>query len=259
MWYGGAEHMADTLSSITVVLCRPQEAGNVGSVCRAMKTMGITSLRIVEPAPTDMHQARVRAVHAVDVLDSSTRFSSVADAVRGCSLVAGVTRREGRWRKQLRLTPEELANRLAEHPGTPAAVVFGNEESGLSDHELEPCHLAVSIPSSPLFPSLNLSHAVQIVTYAMFKRLGNLEATRFAPAGAERVRGVADALMASLRESGYFSQGFEAEMRLLYEDILARAALSEAEAVRVERCFDIQRELIARLRKLDASETSPGD
>src|SRR4030042_482289 len=103
--------------------------------------------------------ARVLAVHALDVLDASERFDSVPDAVRGHELVAGVTRRLGRWRKQHCVTPEELADRVASQAGSRVALVFGNEESGLSDTELESCNLAVSIPSSPLFPSTRSSRA----------------------------------------------------------------------------------------------------
>jgi len=244
--------MDDTLATTTVVLCRPQDAGNIGSACRAMKTMGITRMALVGPLPRDMHPARVLAVHALDVLEAATRHTSVIEAVRDHSLVAGVTRRQGRWRKQAMVSPEELADHVAAHSGRPVALVFGNEESGLSDEELEPCHLAVSIPSSPLFPSLNLSHAVQIVAYALFRRLKEAETARFAPVAVERIESVTDTLMASLREAGLFSQGFEEEMRRLYRDILARAALSEAEAQRVERSFAIQRALVVELRKRKA-------
>lgn len=240
--------MDEGLSSITVVLARPQEPGNIGSACRAMKTMGITRLRIVDPAPEDLTLARVLAVHAVDVLDAAERCRTVAEAVAGYAIVAGVTRREGKWRKQLRLGPEELAEHLAARPGVTAALVFGNEESGLSDEELEPCSLAVSIPSSPLFPSLNLSHAVQIVAYALFRRLGSPPRSRYAPAPPGRVEAATDSIMDSLREAGLFRLGFEAEMRSLYRDVLARAVLSDEESRRVERCFAIQRALIAEIR-----------
>lgn len=223
-----------------------------------MKTMGITRLRIVEPAPKDLEMARILAVHAVDVLDAAERFRTVAEAVAGNAIVAGVTRREGKWRKQLRLEPEELALHLAGRPGATAALVFGNEESGLSDEELEPCSLAVSIPSSPLFPSLNLSHAVQIVAYALFRRLGELPPARYAPAPEGRVEGATDSIMDSLREAGLFRLGFEEEMRSLYRDILSRAVLSDEESRRVERCFGIQRALISEIRSARAPRRGCG-
>jgi tRNA/rRNA methyltransferase len=253
--YGGAPDgtkMGDELSATTIVLCRPQDPGNIGSVCRAMKTMGITRLALVGPLPADMRASRVLAVHAADVLDAASRHETLEEALRGHDLVAGVTRREGRWRKQVRLTPEELAERVSSLAGRRVALVFGNEESGLSDEEMKPCHLAVWIPSSPLFPSLNLSHAVQVVAYALHRRLSGVGDSRYSPVGAERIESVTDGLMASLREAGIFSQGFEAEMRLLYRDILARAALSASEADRVERSFAIQRALIVDLRRRGA-------
>ena len=159
------------LNDVIIVLSRPAEPGNVGAVCRAMKNMGLSRLRLAAPelegAPEALSEAgfgyggklaviEARAVHAVDLWEKSETFDSLEAAVKDCSLVIGTTRRRGRRRKQVTMTPVETAAFLKDHPG-PAALVFGNERTGLEDDELELCNLASHIPADEAFPSLNLS------------------------------------------------------------------------------------------------------
>ncbi|MDR2078294.1 MAG: RNA methyltransferase, partial [Treponema sp.] len=132
------------LSDLVIILCRPSEPGNVGAVCRAMKNMGLTRLRLVapmfckgpvsgKPSRTDA-VLRARAVHAEQVWDDAETFDTLAAAVADLSLVIGTTRRRGRHRKAITQTPEECAAFLQSHPG-PAALVFGNERTGLEAEE----------------------------------------------------------------------------------------------------------------------------
>ncbi|MCX7655559.1 MAG: RNA methyltransferase [Treponemataceae bacterium] len=154
---------------VVIILCRPEESGNVGAVCRAMKNMGFFSLRIVAPeAPLEEEKIQTRAVHAFDVYQRARFFNSLAEAIKDIPLVIGTTRRRGKKRKDISVSPEELAAYLYKHRG-PAALVFGNERTGLNQEEIALCTLASHIPSSELFPSLNLSHAVQVYTYELFK------------------------------------------------------------------------------------------
>jgi tRNA/rRNA methyltransferase/tRNA (cytidine32/uridine32-2'-O)-methyltransferase len=136
-----------------------------------MKNMGLSRLRLVSPEkPLDDEQIRVRAVHGEDIWDSARFFPSLEEALADCSFIIGTTRRRGRHRKALTLTPEETAACLCTRPG-PAALVFGNERTGLDRRELALCNMASHIPSNEAFPSLNLSHAVQIYAYALFRTL----------------------------------------------------------------------------------------
>jgi tRNA/rRNA methyltransferase/tRNA (cytidine32/uridine32-2'-O)-methyltransferase len=162
------------LPDIVIILCRAAEPGNVGAVCRAMKNMGLSRLRIAGTARESLDEGaiRARAVHAADIWEGAVFFDTLAAAAADCSLLAGTTRRRGRRRKQVSLAPRELAAWFREKPG-PAALVFGNERTGLEDDELDLCHIASHIPVSGGFPSLNLSHAVQIYAYELFLALGN--------------------------------------------------------------------------------------
>ncbi|MDR2185808.1 MAG: RNA methyltransferase [Treponema sp.] len=162
------------LKDIIIVLVRPAEPGNVGAVCRAMKNMGLSRLRIAGTVRKSLDEGaiRARAVHAADIWEGAAFFDTLAGAAAGCSLLAGTTRRRGRRRKQASMAPRQLAAWFREKPG-PAALVFGNERTGLEEDELDLCSIASHIPVSGAFPSLNLSHAVQIYAYELFLALEN--------------------------------------------------------------------------------------
>ncbi|MBN2552022.1 MAG: TrmJ/YjtD family RNA methyltransferase [Spirochaetales bacterium] len=227
-----------TPADIRIVLVRPKEDRNIGSVCRAMKTMGFAALRIVGRQTIDRREAAATAVHAVDVLDGAVRCRSLAQAVEDSVLVAGVSRRRGKWRKYFALTPEQLAERVAAVESGTCTLVFGNEASGLNIKELSHCHLAVRIPSSPLFPSLNLSHAVQIVTYQLFRRLNEMQETdTFHPISGDGLDALVSLMIASLSNIGFFTQGDPQEMAVFLRDVLARATLEQREAERLARIF----------------------
>jgi tRNA/rRNA methyltransferase len=235
-----------TARDIRIVLVRPKEDRNIGSVCRAMKTMGFGALYIVGQRKIDRSEAAITAVHAVDVLEQAIHCETLGEAVRDTTLAAGVSRRRGKWRKYFALSPEELAERINSIGEGSCALVFGNEASGLNARDLAECHLAVRIPSSPQFPSLNLSHAVQIITYQLYRRLGEPRETgRFLPISADTLEKLISLMIASLTNIGFFTQGEPGEMSIFLRDIFARAALEQREADRLAGIFDKISGLIA--------------
>ena len=231
---------------VRVVLVNPKDSKNVGSVCRAMKTMGLTSLYIVGKADLDLNQAAALAIHAEDVLRGVVRCHNLKEAVEEASLVAGITRRRGKRRKYFSISPEELANKVAGQGGGLSALVFGNEISGLNDQDLSLCHLSVAISSSPLFPSLNLSHAVQIIAYQVFKALSAPSAVRYTPLSGRRLDSLMSVILTSLKNIGFFSKAGQEDMGIFLRDIIARAGLSGEEANRLETVFRKISGLIAK-------------
>jgi TrmH family RNA methyltransferase len=230
--------MMTALDRIRVVLVRPQEPRNVGQVCRAMKTMGLKQLYLVKAESIDRSEAAVTALHARDVLQQAVACMELKEALQGAVLAAGVSRRRGRWRKYFALDPEQLVERLAGTRG-PCALVFGAEADGLTDQELACCHLAVRIPSSPAFPSLNLSHAVQILAYLLYRRLGSPGDVhpRFQPVAAAELDRLVRRIVDCLAGLGFFRKGDPLEMGVFWRDLLARAGLETREAERLERIF----------------------
>jgi len=237
------------LSDVIIVLSRPAEAGNVGAVCRAMKNMGLSRLRLVAPEFTDepLTEAgfsyggneaviRARAVHAADIWETAELFDSLTAAVKDCALVIGTTHRRGRRRKQT-MTPAETAAFLKEHPG-PAALVFGNERAGLDREEIERCNFASHIPVDELFPSLNLSHAVMVYAYELFKTLTPLEAAvkgQWVPLDQQAIHAQVRELTDNLKTLGFYKQAGREEQEHFFQDIFSRAALSKKEAAYLSR------------------------
>ncbi len=160
------------LKNISVVLVEPLYGGNIGSACRAMANTGVKDLRLVAPQDPDMDEARKMACHAGTILAESRTFATLDEAVGDCGLVVGTTGRAGLYRQHAR-SPRECAPLIREAGGQGrVALVFGREDSGLSNAELAVCNRLIQIPASTEYPSLNLSQAVLICCYELFLDAG---------------------------------------------------------------------------------------
>lgn len=152
---------------IRIVLVEPSHPGNIGAAARAMKTMCLDTLVLVNPARYPHPDARARASGALDVLDNAGVVGSLDEALQGCALVAGTSAR----RRELSppaLTPRECAARLLQAPmDTDVALLFGRERTGLTNEEVARCHFLIHIPANPAYSSLNLAAAVQVVAYEL--------------------------------------------------------------------------------------------
>jgi len=221
-----------------------------------MKSMGITSLGIVPEELLDPTQARTLAHNATDVLEHAMIYSSLADAVTDAVLVAGTTRRRGRNRKYFSVFPEQLGERIASLGAGTVAVLFGNEETGLTDEELSLCHLAVNIPAAAELPSLNLSHAVQIVCYEIFRARSVGHFTPFAPVSVAELDALVSIITRSLKRIGFFHLVGPEQMAVFFKDILGRAGLSVNEAKRLGVTFRKIAGLITK-RGIDPESSPP--
>lgn len=230
--------MAKHLDRFRIVLVEPQDSGNVGSVCRAMKTMGFSKLRIVGRQRDDFDENRVRtlSLHARDLFEEAEFFDNLAVALEDVSLAAGITRRTGKFRKYVSIPPEQLAGHLASSGEGTVALVFGRESDGLTDQELDCCNLAVRIPSSELFPSLNLSHAVQVITYTLF-RAYQAPSAAYEAATQHEILDVERTITQSFESIGFFKQDEKEEVGRFFRDIFSRALLSGKEAARLKKMF----------------------
>jgi tRNA/rRNA methyltransferase len=157
------------LDNIRIVLVEPLYGGNIGSVCRAMNNNNITDLAIVNPRPeTDWDEARKLACNRPEQLEARKTFSTLAEAVADCTLVAGTSARTGFYRDTSHTAREFAPIGLESATHQKMALVFGREDKGLFNEELALCTHLIQIPSSTLYTSLNLSHAVAIVCYELF-------------------------------------------------------------------------------------------
>ncbi|MDH3901321.1 MAG: TrmJ/YjtD family RNA methyltransferase, partial [Gammaproteobacteria bacterium] len=147
------------LSTTRIVLLNTSHPGNIGATARAMKTMGLDALWLVNPKQFPHAEATARASGADDVLARATVCTHLQEALEDCNLVVGASARPRSIPCPL-LTPRECA-RLVDEPGDKSrvAVLFGCEQSGLSNAEMDRCHYLVQIPSNPDYSSLNLAAA----------------------------------------------------------------------------------------------------
>ncbi len=156
------------LSNIRIVLIGTTHPGNIGAVARAMKNMCLSQLVLVNPKIYPSAEATARASGADDLLTAARVCETLDQALEGCRLVAGASARlrSVGWPQ---LNPRECAAGLLEEAGKgEVALLFGRESSGLSNAELDRCNYLVHIPANPEYSSLNLSQAVQILSYELY-------------------------------------------------------------------------------------------
>lgn len=164
--------MSDFLTRVRVVLCRPSHPGNIGAAARAMKTMGVTDLRLVQPERFPAPEAQWLATHAEDVLASARVVPSLAEALSGCVAAFALSARPREWSPQVCSARAAAAIALERAAAGEVAFVFGPESAGLTNDELFACQFLVHIPTDREFRSLNLAQAVQVVCYELLVATG---------------------------------------------------------------------------------------
>jgi tRNA/rRNA methyltransferase/tRNA (cytidine32/uridine32-2'-O)-methyltransferase len=161
------------LSNFKVVLVETSHPGNIGGVARAMKNMKMSGLRLVSPKIFPSADATSRASGADDILSSAVIYDTLEEAVADCQVVLGASARD-RTISWPELTARECAEKFVvkAEPQEKIAIVFGRENSGLKNHELDLCHFLLRIPCNEEYSSLNLAAAVQVVSYELFVASG---------------------------------------------------------------------------------------
>jgi tRNA (cytidine32/uridine32-2'-O)-methyltransferase len=152
-------------ANIKIVLVNTAHPGNIGGAARAMKNMGLAELCLVDPREYPAPRAVWRSAGARDILQNATVVDTVDEAIADCSLVVGTSARERRIPWPL-VNPRECGERVwAEGEHHKVALLFGREDRGLTNDELQKCNYHVHIPSNPEYSSLNLATAVQVLAY----------------------------------------------------------------------------------------------
>jgi len=164
-----------TFERLRFVLVETSHPGNVGSVARAMKTMGFSSLYLVNPRFPDVlthPEAIALASGAQDVLENAVIVSSIQEALLGCELAAAVSARLREFSPPI-VDPRDFAKMVSPPETGFAALVLGNERTGLPNEIVEKCNYLVNIPANPDYSSLNIAQAVQVLAYEC--RYGSME------------------------------------------------------------------------------------
>lgn len=215
---------------IAIVLVEPQNPGNIGMVCRAMKNFGLRDLRLVNPCQVLHPEAQKFAVSAKELLGSARVFGSLRDAVADTELTIATTRRHGKYRQEI-LTPEAAALRLKGHlSANRAAIVFGREDSGLTTDEVALCRWHATIPTGDEYGSLNLAQAVLIFCYELFTGLMGADFTQGRTlATAEETEAMYGELEGVLLKIGFLNPQNPAHIMRSLRRMFARAELDSRE------------------------------
>lgn len=223
------------LDAFCVVLVEPRLAVNIGTVVRAMKNMGLTRLRLVNPEPDmDMERTQIAAHRSTDIVDEIEYFETLEDALADCHRSVGLTAR-ARKREWIVSTPRERSTELLQRAasGQNVALVFGRERSGLSNEELSLCDEFLTIPTRADYSSLNLAQAVTLCSYELFMASDQAQPIVSAPRELAPIQ-LRERLLAQIRHTltaiGFFKSN--ANMGVLHSmsQIFARAELDPREA-----------------------------
>ncbi len=246
----------DFLKNIRVVLARPNHPGNIGSAARAMKTMGLSRLYLVEPKVFPSDEANTLASGAVDLLERATVVSSLAEALADVTVACALTSRRRELTTPLstpRQTTPELIARARD--GEQVALVFGNETFGLSIEEVEQCNRLVTIPGNPDYFSLNLAMAVQVMTYELFSHTG-VDVEYLRADGETATQGEVDGMCGHLEQAmgeiGYFERRNGERLMRRMRTMFHRAGLLREE-------IDILRGFYKQVQRVAGKASGHGD
>ena len=159
----------EALKHIRLVLVDPKQPGNIGSVARAMKNMGLSRLYLVNPADHTCGEARALAHGSGDILYGATVVNSLEEALAGTHFVVGTSHRVRRGFNTLHSPTEAAQQLVALDQDREGAIVFGREQNGFTNDELHLCQMISRVPSAVAYPSLNLAQATLIYGYELFQ------------------------------------------------------------------------------------------
>ncbi len=243
------------MTSLTfrILLVEPLFSGNVGSVARVMKNFGFHELVLMNPCELD-EKARWMSVHAHEIIENARIEFSLKDALAGSNIIVGMTGLPGKTdNKHMRLpaiSPRKLKDKLTGKSGI-VTLIFGREDHGLNNEELECCDIIVTIPTSEEYASMNLSHAVGVVLY----ELSDIESgdTYFAHhSDIELLYGHLDDVLTEIEYKEYKI----GKTQLMLHRILGRAELTGRE---VQTLRGLLRRIQWKMNKLRGEDGESGD
>ncbi len=250
------EKLADALSRVRLVIVEPTYDGNLGKVARAMRNFGLGRLVLVggNADPGSEESRWYARAEGEPVLDAARRADTLDEALAGCRMVIGTTRRTGRKRGSP-ADPDTVFEETAPwRSGWETAIVFGREAHGLSTEEIDRCQRLISIPTDDACPSMNLSHAVAVTAYALATaaRRDRGDAPRpiaHEPAPAEDVEAMFSHARRVWTRIGYLHHQNPDAILRRWRQILGRALLTEYD-VRVIRALVHQVDWVAGVARL---------
>lgn len=227
---------APDLSHLSIVLVEPEEPGNIGSVARAMRTMGLSRLILVNPVSFDVPEARKMAHGSQDLVLGAKVCPTLQEALADTALVVGTTH-ERREDRPLIYPPAESARRLVDLPaGQKGAIVFGRESRGLTNEELRLCNLISRVPAVTRHPSLNLAQAVLVYVYELSQASrGGSMGPRLDLATFEEMEGLYSHIQQALDHLGFVSRNAPCTFLRSVRRVFGRVQFERRDAATVHK------------------------
>lgn len=220
------------LANIRIVLVETSHPGNIGAIARAMKNMGLFRLYLVKPNIFPSADATARASGADDVLVSAVICNTLTEAVADCEVVMGASARDRTIGWPTLVAQQCAEQALKDAKTNQVALVFGRENSGLTNAELDCCQYLIRIPCNKDFSSLNLAAAVQIVAYELFSRASQqpIEETAAEPlATSAQIEGFYQHLQETLTAIDFIQSGQSNSVMRRLRRLYGRSRLSTRE------------------------------
>ena len=236
----------DRLKAVRIVLVASSHPGNIGGAARAMHTMGLDRLVLVDPRRYPHPEAQARASGASSVLDRVQIVATLDAALAGCVLTLGLSARPREFAGRVLAVRDAAAEAIAHAAHGDVALVFGTEMSGLSNAELARCGVVATIPASADYASLNLAAAVQVAAYELRLAATGGEvwrAPRFAPATADDIEALYAHGTGTLAAMRFLDPRMPKRLLPRLRRLFARAALEKEEV-------NILRGILARIDQL---------
>jgi tRNA/rRNA methyltransferase len=235
---------------IRVVLSHTTHPGNIGAAARAMKTMGLRHLYLINPRLFPDPQAIAMAAGADDVLREAVVCSSIDEALHGVAYTVAMTARLRDISIEVNTPRDAMPLVLQQAATQPVALLFGTEMSGLTNEEMGKAQLLVNIPAHPEFSSLNIAAALQVIAYELVVAAQSYlpSAPEIHPAPHEQVEGYFAHLEKTLFEIGFLTTQNPARLMQRLRRLYARARLEQEEINILRGILSIATEYNARLR-----------
>ncbi len=238
-----------------VVLCRAEQGGNVGAVCRAMESMGFSRLILVQCPDYDFNTVKMYALKSFWIYEQALRFNSLHDALASYAYSAGFSRRIGSHRQTSRNIIDWAKTQISEQARF--ALIFGNEQHGLTGEELACCDESIFIPTAEGQPSLNLAQAVQLALWECRRQvLINSEQITSIPVASipnhaaavtrEELETHIDTLLTRFEPFSVYKKQKKEDIKILMRSVFSRAYCSQKE---LQRLFDFFEQATAQIYK----------
>jgi tRNA/rRNA methyltransferase len=238
------------LNNVRVVLSHTTHPGNIGAAARAMKTMGLRHLYLINPRHFPDAQAHAMSAGADDILENAVVCTSVDEALQGVVFTVGMTARLRDISIEVKTPREAMPLVLQQAATQPVALLFGTEMSGLTNEEVGRSQLLVNIPANPDYSSLNLAAAVQVMAYELSVTAQSYVPSQLEmqPAPHEQVEGFFAHMEKTLFDIGFFTSQNPARMMQRLRRLYARARLEQDEINILRGILSVATEYNMRLR-----------